>query len=231
MNKKYRALFENSIIALFLTRPDGTILEANRAACRMFGYSEEEFRELGGHGVIDPKSSGFTEKLKERDETGSTSGEVIGIRKNGKRFWCEFSSSVFEDSDGNKLASLEMIDMFDTRDRQESLKGVMNNVPGVIYRYSTKADGFEKTEFVTGEVKQVLGFDADDIFEDESLGWKNIHEDDADRVIQSMNESAENNTKWVCEYRYHHPDGTTRWLRGIGRPVSKKDGRVFGIPL
>ncbi|MDZ7718800.1 MAG: PAS domain S-box protein [Balneolaceae bacterium] len=222
----YRFVFENSIAALFITRPDGTILEANKAACRMFGYTEEEFKKQGMQGMIDPKSPDFSEKLKEREEKGSTSGEVIGIRKNGKRFWCEFSSSIFADADGNKMVSIELIDMFDTTDRQESLKGVMNNVPGVIYRYVTKPDGFEKIHFVTGEVKQVLGFNPDDIFKDKSLGWKNIHKDDVDRVIQSMNESAEKNTKWVCEYRYHHPDGTTRWLRGMGNPVSKKDGRV-----
>ncbi|MDZ7755437.1 PAS domain S-box protein [Rhodohalobacter sp.] len=226
MKKKYLPLFENSITAMFITRLDGTILETNRSACHIFGYSEEEFRKLGREEIIDPKSPGFTEKLKEREETGSTSGEVIGVRKNGKRFWCEFSSSVFEDSDGNKLASLELIDIFDTKDRQESLKGVMNNVPGVIYRYSTKSDGFDKTHFVRGEVKQVLGFNPEDVFEDRSLGWKNIHKDDVERVIQSMNESVEKNTKWVCEYRYHHPDGTMRWLRGMGNPVSNRDGRI-----
>jgi len=226
MNEKYQALFENSVTALFITRPDGTILEANQAARSMFGYSEEEFRKLGRKGIIDSNSPGLSENLREREETGSTSGEVIGVRKNGERFWCEFSTSIFEDKDGGKLASMELIDMFDTKDRQESLKGVMKNVPGVIYRYVTKSERFEKTQFVSGGVKQVLGFNPDEIFEDESLGWKNIHKDDVERVIQSMNESANHNTKWVCEYRYHHPDGTTRWLRGIGNPVSKKDGRV-----
>ena len=192
----------------------------------MFNYSDEEFRELGRQGVLDPKSPELSKKLKEREEKGRTSGEVIGIRRNGKRFWCEFSSTVFDDPGGDKIASLELIDMFGTQDKQESLKGVMNNIPGVIYRYTTKSDGFEKTEFVSGEVKQVLGFDPEDVFEDESLGWKNIHEDDVDRVIRSMNESAEKNKKWVCEYRYHHPDGTMRWLRGMAKPVHKKDERV-----
>ncbi|TVR29410.1 MAG: PAS domain S-box protein, partial [Balneolaceae bacterium] len=226
IKEKYQALFENSITALFITRPDGTILEANRAACRMFGYSEVEFRKLGRQGVIDPNSPGLSDKLKEREETGSTTGEMIGIRKTGEKFWCEFSSSVFDDPAGGKMASMVLIDMFDAKDRQESLKGVMNNVPGVIYRYVTKSEGFEKTQFVSGEVKQVLGFNPDEIFEDASLGWKNIHEDDAERVVHSMKQAADKNTKWICEYRYHHPDGTVRWLRGMGNPVSNKNGRV-----
>jgi len=226
LEKKYQALFENSITAFFITRPDGTILEANRAACRLFDYSEEELRKIGRQGIIDRDSPGLSEKLMERDEKGSASGELIGVRKNGEKFWCEFSTSVFEGPDGDKMASMVLIDIFETKNRQESLKGVMNNVPGVLYRYVTDYDGFEKMQYVSGGVKQVLGFNPDEIFEDGSLGWKNIHEDDVEDVVQSMKESSEKNTKWVSEYRYHHPDGTMRWLRGMGNPVSNKNGRV-----
>jgi PAS domain S-box-containing protein len=226
IQEKYQALFENSITAMFINRPDGTILEANRAACRMFGYSEQEFRKLGRQGVIDPNSPGFLEKLKERDETGSTSGELIGVRKTGQKFWCEFSSSVYDDPAGGKMASMVLIDIFDNKEIQEGLKGVMNNVPGVLYRYVSEDDGSGKMQYVSGGVKQVLGFNPDEIFEDASLGWKNIHEDDVEYVVRSMKESAENNTKWVSEYRYHHPDGSIRWLRGMGNPISNKNGRV-----
>ena len=227
IDKKYQALFENSITALFITRPDGTIMEANQAACRMFGYSEEELIELNRQEIIDENSPGLQKKLQEREEVGSTSGEVIGVRKNGERFWCEFSSSVFDDPDGGKMASLMLIDLFDNSERQESLKGVMNNVPGVIYRYVTESEKFEKSKFLSGEVKQVLGFNPGEIFEDASLGWKNIHEDDLDRVVQSMKKSADENTKWVCEYRYNHPDGSTRWLKGMGNPVSRRGGQIL----
>ena len=226
ITKKYQALFENSITAFFITRPDGTILEANRAACRLFDYSEEELRKIGRQGIIDQDSPGLSEKLMERDEKGSASGELIGVRKNGEKFWCEFSTSVFEGPDGDKMASMVLIDIFETKNGQESLKGVMNNVPGVLYRYVTDYDGFEKMQYVSGGVKQVLGFNPDEIFEDGSLGLKNIHEDDVEDVVQSMKESSEKNTKWVSEYRYHHPDGTMRWLRGMGNPVSNKNGRV-----
>lgn len=53
---KYQILFENSISALFITRPNGTILEANQAACDLFGYSVEEFRKFGREGIIDPNT-------------------------------------------------------------------------------------------------------------------------------------------------------------------------------
>lgn len=121
-DKKYQALFENSITALFITRPDGTILEANRAACRMFGYTEEELKKLGRQGVIDPDSPGLKEKLKEREEAGSSFGVLIGIRKSGEKFWCEFSSSVFDDTGGRKMASVMLVDISGKMDLQERRK-------------------------------------------------------------------------------------------------------------
>jgi PAS domain-containing protein len=51
-DKKYRAFFENSMDALFITVPDGRILEANPAACKMFGYTEEELIQLGRCAVV-----------------------------------------------------------------------------------------------------------------------------------------------------------------------------------
>ncbi len=225
-NKKYRALFENSITALFITRPDGSILEANSAACRMFGYTEEEFRKLGRQGVIDPDTPELTKKLREREENGSAYGELIGIRKNGEKFWCEFSSSVFEDPEGGKMASVMLIDISDRKVMEERLKGVMNNVPGVVFRYIREPDGSDYLEYVSEGSEDVWGVSPEDILIDLSRVWVNFHEDDIDDVVQSVKESAETNSRWYSEYRYHHPDGFIRWCRGIGEPVSNENGRV-----
>ena len=50
---RFRSLFEHTLDAVLLTTPDGAVLAANPAACRMFGYSEEEFRSLGRGAVAD----------------------------------------------------------------------------------------------------------------------------------------------------------------------------------
>jgi len=44
----YRSLFENSLDAVILTKPDGSILSANPAACRMFIMTEAELIEAVG---------------------------------------------------------------------------------------------------------------------------------------------------------------------------------------
>ena len=58
--EKFSSLFENSIDAVLLTIPDGTILDANPAAEKMFGYTKKEILNMGLNGLIDTKDPEFT---------------------------------------------------------------------------------------------------------------------------------------------------------------------------
>lgn len=120
--EKYRSIFENSLVAFLVTKPDGSILEANRAACNLFGHNVDEIRELGRSGIIDPESPELKEKLQERADTGSASGELIGIHKSGKKIPCEFSSVLFEDSQGETLSTVMMVDITERKYFHKSLQ-------------------------------------------------------------------------------------------------------------
>jgi PAS domain S-box-containing protein len=120
--KKYKSIFDNSLQGFFLTKPDGTILEANKAACDMFGYSEPELRKLGRSGIIVETETRFQEKLKERTENGSATGELTGIRKNGENFPIEFSSFVFTDNNGELRTSTVLTDISIRREQESKLR-------------------------------------------------------------------------------------------------------------
>lgn len=124
---KFQVLFENKLAAFFITQPDGSILDANRTAENMFGYSVEEFREIGRDGLIDHNSPGFLEKLKERDEKGVAAGELIAIRKGGEKFPCDFSSSVYVDESGERYTATFLIDSTDRKRAELRAKIFLNN--------------------------------------------------------------------------------------------------------
>ena len=52
----YRSFFEHNLDAGFLTASDGTIFAANRAACKLFGLTEEEICKAGRAGLVDSSS-------------------------------------------------------------------------------------------------------------------------------------------------------------------------------
>ncbi|MGC1240032.1 MAG: PAS domain S-box protein [Chryseosolibacter sp.] len=123
---KYKSVVDNSFSAIFITRPDGTILEANRAACELFGYSEDEFRKIGRDGVFD-QNDGLKQKVAERSAKGQLRGELTGIKKSGERFPLEFYSAIFHDENGHAIASTIINDISDRKRNEEEIYQLVNN--------------------------------------------------------------------------------------------------------
>jgi len=124
---KLQVLFENKLAAIFITQPDGSILDVNHTAVKMFGHTVDEFRQIGREGVIDGDSPGLIEKLKERDENGAVSGELTAIRKGGEKFPCDFSSSIYVDDNGERYTATFLIDITDRKKAELHSKIFLNN--------------------------------------------------------------------------------------------------------
>jgi PAS domain S-box-containing protein len=106
----YLAIYANSLDAILLTAPDGRILDANPAACRMFGMSREELVKTG-RGVADPTDPRLQLALAEREETGAVVAAIRFIRKDGSKFVGEVSSSLFHTSTGQVYTSMIIRDI------------------------------------------------------------------------------------------------------------------------
>jgi PAS domain S-box-containing protein len=119
--EKYRAFFNNSLDAAFLTTPDGKILSANPAAFRMFGYSEHEFCKLVRKVIIDNTDPHFQELLDERERTGKAIGQLTCIRKNGEHFSAEVSSTIFEDANNQKKTSMILRDITQRKKAEDEI--------------------------------------------------------------------------------------------------------------
>ncbi|MHC4644992.1 MAG: PAS domain S-box protein [Planctomycetota bacterium] len=103
--ERFRTIFENTVIGLYRTTPQGRILMANPAMVKMLGYAsfEELTRrnlEIEGFDAQHPRSTFRTRLEKE--------GRIIGlesawIKRDGKKlFVCE-SAVAIKDKDGNTL--------------------------------------------------------------------------------------------------------------------------------
>ncbi len=129
---KHKSIFDNSVQAFFLTKPDGTILEANRAACEMFGYTEEELCKVERSAIIDHTDTRLAEKLEERSAKGLATGELTGIRKNGERFPIEFSSYIFTDSNGEQHTSTVIADITERKEQELKLRQSQHEMASIL---------------------------------------------------------------------------------------------------
>jgi PAS domain S-box-containing protein len=117
----YQSLFNTSQNAFFFAKIDGTILEANQAACDMFGYSEAELKRLGGTSILDTKDELFAQMMRAKQKEGTIKGLLTGIRKNGERFPVMYSSVRVTNENGEEIASIEATEMSEQKKQERQL--------------------------------------------------------------------------------------------------------------
>lgn len=137
---KYHSVFNHSFDAILLTSPDGRILAANPAACRMFGRSEEEMCRLGRAGVMNLNDPRLAGALEQRELTGEFAGELTGVHSDGTVFPVELTTTVFTDSSGENRTSMIIRDIsFRKRLRDEmeareaNMRSILENTDNCIW--------------------------------------------------------------------------------------------------
>jgi PAS domain S-box-containing protein len=147
VEQRFFSLFENSLDAILLTSPDGTIQAVNPAACLMFGRTQEEILGLGRDGIVDLNDPRLKKLLEKRAKTGLASGELNCIRKDGSIFPAEISSSVYTDTNGIPRSSMIIRDITKRKEAEEKLRlseekfnKAFNNSPDAIV-ITRAADG------------------------------------------------------------------------------------------
>ena len=117
---KFRALFDHSADAVFMTIPDGRVTAANQTACEMFGFSEEEFCQVARAGISDPEDPRHAAAVAERARTGKIRAELSYVRKDGTKFTGEVSSVIVG---GKGLQSFVSVrDITERKQAEEALR-------------------------------------------------------------------------------------------------------------
>ncbi len=117
---RYRLVLENSLEAILLTTPGGGILEANPAACEMFGWTADELRRLERGRVVDANDPRLVAALEERERTGRFTGELTLRRRDGTSFPAEISSTIYRDREGRPRTSMIVRDVTERKRMEEA---------------------------------------------------------------------------------------------------------------
>jgi len=218
-----RAIFEHSIVALFIGRFDGTILDANQAACDLFGYTLEETRAHGLAEIIDPESSGLNRMLGVLEEKGDVAGELIGIHKSGKRMCCEFSSVRFENENGERLFSIQMIDITARRESQDRLRNIVEYSTNMFYSH----DPGGNLTYVSPQSIDFLGYEFNGV---EPMWIDYLTDHPGNRVGEEYTRKAleTGQRQPAYELQLRKADGTLIWVEVNEAPVIQ-DGQVVQI--
>src|ERR1700722_14957306 len=103
--------FENSLQANIISLVgSGRIIRANKAACRLFGYSKKELLTRSRGNIFKIKEVSYQKMLLEREREGSVKADLSIVRKDGKLWPCEITSVVFRDTEGIENSITSIVD-------------------------------------------------------------------------------------------------------------------------
>jgi PAS domain S-box-containing protein len=133
---RHRALFDNSIDAIFATAPDGRVFAANQVACQTFGMTEEELIRAGREGITDWSDPRHGPALAERARSGHLRRELGYVRKDGTKFTAEVSSVILPDRATSFVILRDITerkqDITERRQAEEALRAGSTLLNGVL---------------------------------------------------------------------------------------------------
>lgn len=119
----YRLLFEHANDAVFISDLDDRILDANHAACRLYGYSRDELLAMRINDLQAPerRAPAGTVIRDEIDRYGGRAFETTDIRKTGERIDVEVTTTLIQTAHGRLALSIAR-DVSDRKKIEQALR-------------------------------------------------------------------------------------------------------------
>ncbi|OEC87414.1 MULTISPECIES: PAS domain S-box protein [Methanobacterium] len=233
--EKYRSIFENSTDAIFLTRPDGTILDVNPAAEEMYGYTKDELRKLGRSSIVDKDDPRLHTAINERSITGKFKSEFNSIKKDGTKFLTDVTGKLFTDSNGNDKGIIIARDITERKkienelkENQRTFETLVSNLPGVVYRCMN--DPNWTMEFVSDGCLELTGYQPEDIIMNKNISYEDlIHIDERQLVWSTIQKALKENKPFKLIYRIITADLKEKYVWEQGRGIYSGEGELIAL--
>jgi len=232
---RFRALLRSAADAIICADANGHILSWNKAAERMFGYTEEE---LLGQPLLAIMPVRYRDDhhagLEAFRQTGEPTVidrtiEVDGLRRDGSEFPIELSIGTWETQDGPCFSAI-VRDMTDRKRAEESLRrqqveqqALLDLIPAMVW-YKDDRNRIIRTNRLAAEsidktVTEVEGRSTYDLYPDEA---EKYYQDDLE-VIRS------GRPKLGIIEPYQTPTGEKRWVQTDKVPYRDPGGKIIGV--
>jgi len=120
-----------------------------------------------------------------------------------------------QDITDEKLKDIEL------KKREEQLKNIVSNLPGMAYRCSD--DDRWTMKFLSENCKELLGYEVEDILENRRISYNEIiHPNDREIVKAAIHNELAVNERFSIDYRVITSDGDEKWVWEQGVLVSKE---------
>jgi PAS domain S-box-containing protein len=194
--EKYRSIFENIVVGIFQTTPEGRHLSVNPAYLRMFGYSSGE--ELRTEASSIEKLYSNKDDIKSLktllDSQGVVEGfELEGVKKDKTRIWVSLSVRASKDAYGAALLFDGIVE--DITRRKQAEKSfvlekkisdlIIDSLPGVFYLFDDEQNYIRWNK----DFERVSGYSGREVHRMDPLDF--IKSEDKEAVREAIRECLE----------------------------------------
>ena len=231
------AAVEQSPATVVITDLSARIVYVNPRFTEVTGYSASE--AIGQnpkilHSKLTPQST-FTHLWTALSNGQAWRGEFINQRKNGDIYWEESQIVPVKSAAGIVTHYVAVKTDISLRKQLESereealerLQKIAHHLPGMVYQYRLRPDGTACFPFVSEAIREIYRVSPDEVRDDASKVFVNVHPEDHAAVRRSIQMSATDLSPWRQEYRLRFGDGMERWLLGSALPQRESDGGVL----
>ncbi|MGB3187954.1 MAG: PAS domain S-box protein [Limnoraphis sp.] len=230
--ERFRALIEQAPDAVLIAEIDGTYIDVNNNACDLLGYRREELIGKQISELIPSEDKPRLAAMKQSLLVGNTHVEEWKlIRKDGTPVPVEISTKILPD--GRWQAFVR-----DITERQRTQQALQTSEE----RFRQMAENIEdvfwisqmqdyKVLYVSPAYEKVWGRSCESLYENPYQWMETIHPEDRELVQAAFTEQVLTG-RCDIEFRVICPDGSIRWIRDRGFPITDADGqirRVAGI--
>jgi PAS domain S-box-containing protein len=245
--EKYRTILENIQEGYFEVDLAGNFTFFNDSMCRLYGYSKEELAGMNYQQFTNKETSKMLFQM--FNKIYNTGEPIKGfdwqiIRKDGTKRCIEASASLQKYLPDKPIGFRGLIrDITESkrterilRENEERLRGITQNLPGIIFQFYAKDSGEYGLSYVSERLsefsKVVANLDMANLDTMFPLFISHIHEEDRDRLLASIKVAVKTETSWNFEGRIFIQPGTMIWIHGLSTPTRHEDQLVFdGILL
>jgi PAS domain S-box-containing protein len=232
---RFTELFETLQEGIYITTPDGAILDANPALVRMLGYGTKE--ELLAKSVPEIFVD-RAERKSIRDQVERQpmleGREITLLRKDGGSIVCLNTAAAVRDTTGKVMRYQgALMDITQRREmerrlhkQQEFAHRLVDSFPDLIMVLDSSA----RYTFVSPRCREVLGYDLQET-EQMELGGR-THPEDLPVLMSLYGDMIAGRQNFASlEVRVRHKQGDWRRVRFNFSPLSDETGKIDGVVL
>src|SRR6266705_623695 len=232
---RFTELFESLQEGIYITTPDGAILDVNPALVRMLGYDSKEdvLKRQVPEIFVDRAERKIVKEQVERQPM-IQGREITLIRKDGTSIVCLNTAAAVRDNSGRVVRYQgALMDITERREmerrlhqQQEFAHRLVDSFPDLILVLDTAAH----YTFVSPRCREVLGYDVEDAQHME-FGDR-THPEDLPALLSLYKNLIDGKQTFASkEIRARHKSGEWRRIRFNFSPLSDEQGNIDGVVL